>query len=325
MHKVTKNLVIVSLYIFCSVLFVGCITTSKDLGKLQFDINELRNELRDTKQKVHSLEGQRPEQEKTGQEVQSLYNQIKSLAEEQKATGKAVSDLLLRVQSLVSDVHVLTGRIEEVKHFSEQNLKGLTQSKDTLIAKVTEVEIITNSLKEKLAKIEASIITLQKQETTENTKKEEESKETKKEDKPPEKSVKDVYMDAYEAYSVERFNEAKEKFQSLLKDYPENEYSDNARFWIAEIYYKEKNYEDAILAYEELLKKNPQSNKVPTAMLKQALAFYELKDEKTAKIILEKLLARYPNSEEAKLAKKKLDNSSPTKPTKLHPNKKKKK
>ncbi len=78
-------------------------------------------------------------------------------------------------------------------------------------------------------------------------------------------------------------------------DYSKNEYSDNARFWIAESYYKDGNYEDAILAYEELFKKNPGSDKESGAMLKQGLAFYALKDRKTGKIILEKLMDKYPD------------------------------
>jgi len=316
-------------FIICGLLsffiLAGCITTSKDLGKIQWDINELRSEIKDTKQKVQSLEDQKPEQEKTGLEIHSLYSQIKSLGEEQKATGKAASDLLMKVQSLSSDVQVLTGRVEEVRHFSEQNLKGLTLSKDTLIAKATELEIMTNLLKEKLDRLEASIAAVERQKTAEDSKKAENSKEEKKEEKTSDKPVKDAYMEAYDSYSTGKFNEAREKFYALLKDFPENEYSDNARFWIAESYYKEKNYEDAILAYEELLKKNPKSDKASRAMLNQGLAFYELKDEKTGKIILEKLINRYPDSEEAKLAKKKIDESTPAKPSKSSPKKKNKK
>lgn len=321
MRIVPKNLVLVTFYILCPMFFAACITTSKDLGKMQYDINELRSEIKDTKQKVQTLEGQKPEQEKTGREIQSLYGQIMSLGEEQKATGKAASDLLLKVQTLSSDVQVLTGRVEEVRHFSEQNLKGLTLSKDTLIAKATELEIMTNLLKEKLDRLEASIAAFEKQRTAEDSKKAENSKEGKASDK----SAKDAYMEAYDNYSTGKFNEAREKFHALLKDFPENEYSDNARFWIAESYYKEKNYEDAILAYEELLKKNPKSDKASKAMLNQGLAFYDLKDEKTGKIILEKLIVRYADSEEAKLAKKKIDESVPAKPNKTPTKKKNKK
>jgi len=93
--------------------------------------------------------------------------------------------------------------------------------------------------------------------------------------------------------------------------YPENEYSDNARFWVAESYYAEGGYEDAILAYEELFKKNPESDKVPGAMLKQGLAFYALKDNNTGKIVLEKLIEKYPDSEQAKLARKKINKPVP--------------
>ena len=113
-------------------------------------------------------------------------------------------------------------------------------------------------------------------------------------------------MAAYQTYKEGKTEESRNQFMAVLEQYPENEYSDNARFWIAESYYKEGSYEDAILAYHELQKKNPGSDKVPGAMLKQGLAFFALKDKKNGTLFLEKLIDKYPDSEQARLAKKKL-------------------
>jgi tol-pal system protein YbgF len=128
--------------------------------------------------------------------------------------------------------------------------------------------------------------------------------------KPQSNEVKDAYLAAYQAFKEGKSEMAREQFIALLEAYPENEYSDNARFWLAESYYKDGNYEDAILAYEELFKKNPGSDKVPGAMLKQGLAFYALKDRKTGEIVLEKLVEKFPNTEAAKLALKKMNRTS---------------
>jgi tol-pal system protein YbgF len=141
-------------------------------------------------------------------------------------------------------------------------------------------------------------------ETVEETIKADKAKKAGSEKNTQKTKIKDIYLDAYQALKEGRTGEARGKFKSLLNDYSENEYSDNARFWIGESYYKDGSYEDAILAYEELFKKNADSDKVPGAMLKQGLAFYALKEKKTGQLILEKLIEKFPDSEQQLILEK---------------------
>lgn len=288
--------------LLCSILIlIGC-ATSEDVGKLQYDLIQLRSDVRNIKTQIPGQKGE-------------LNERLQNLEEQQKATSKAVSDLLIKVQSLTTELRILTGRFDEAQYFSEKSLKELTESKDTLIAQIKGLEVAVNELKEKLARLESAEIPLKKQKPDEKAEKAEEQKSEKPEEgeKTPKREVKDIYMDAYKIFKENKFTDAREKFEALLKDYPENEYSDNARLWIGESYYKEKNYAEAILAYDELLKKNPESNKVPGAYLKQGLAFYELKEEELGKITLEILIEKFPDSEQAKIAKKKLSPLIPVK------------
>ena len=284
MTKRLKSIISYLLYsVFCALcsmfIFAAC-ATPEDVGKVQWEMNELKADVKDIKQRSQALERQKP-----GQDEQ-LNKRLNGLENEQKATSNAVSDLLIKVQSLTTELKVLTGRFEESRYFSEKSSKELGEGKDTLIAKVKELEVTVNNLNKKLADLETTKVPAEKQK--------------------PAEEVKDFYMEAYKAYKANDFEGAREKFKTILKNYPESEYSDNSRFWIAESYYKEKNYEDAILAYEELIKKNSRSDKIPGAMLKQGLAFYELNDKKTGKIVLEKLIEKFPDSEEAQVAKQKL-------------------
>jgi len=299
-------------FVFCALcsmfIFAAC-ATPEDIGKVQWEMNELKADVKEIKQRSQALERQKP-----GQDEQ-LNKRLSGLENEQKATSNAVSDLLMKVQSLTTELKVLTGRFEESRYFSEKSSKELGESKDTLIAKVKELEVTVNNLNKKPADSE----------TTKVPAEEVKAEKSEGEEKPPQvtKDVKDLYMEAYKAYKASELEGAREKFQAILKDYPENEYSDNSRFWIAESYFKEKNYEEAILAYEELLKKNSRSDKIPGAMLKQGLAFYKLNDKKTGKIVLEKLIERFPDSEEAQVAKEKLIPPAPPAQKKPAPAKKK--
>jgi tol-pal system protein YbgF len=256
-----------------------------------------------------------------------IDNKLEAIEERQNVSAKQVSDLFIQNQTLTSEFQALTGRFDEISFFSEKSSAELLQSKDLLIAKVNELEQAREDLNRQLAEIKQEVTAIQQEEK----KREEErirATEAEKARKAAEKKVKktkaagtkasdakikDIYMAGYQALREGNPAEARAKFTSVLKDYSENQYSDNARFWLGETYYKEGNYEDAILSYEELFKNNPKSDKIPGAMLKQGLAFYSLNDKKTGKIILEKLIEKYPDSEPAKLAKKKITKPLPPK------------
>ncbi|MBI5098860.1 MAG: tol-pal system protein YbgF [Nitrospirae bacterium] len=319
--------------LLCSVLiFTGCATT-EDVNRTQYDTNLLKTEVRDIKEKLSS-----PLQK---EKLVTLDKKLQEIQSTQELTSKSVSDLLIQFQSLTTEFRVLTGRFEESRYYAEKVSTEMKSEKEKLAAQLKELELSIDDLKKRVAlaekiaspdlKEEANPAeekkTVEEAKTVEETKKAQESEkkglekpEDKKEAQKTERKkeitktdVKDVYLTGYQAFKEGKTAEARENFMSVLKDYPDNEYSDNARFWMAESYYKEKNYEDAILVYEELLKKNPKSDKASGALWKQGLSFYALKDEKTGKIVLEKLIEQFPNSEQALLAKKKLGKTPPSK------------
>lgn len=268
------------------VMLAGC-ATSQDLGRMQWEVNALKSEIKKVKKRSQTIETRLP-----GQEAK-LTKGMQGFQEAQNATARTVSDLLIQIQSLTTEFQRLTGQFEEAQYISERSSNELTEIRESLRAKIKELELSVADLKKKIETVEATI-KADKAKKSENKKNDQNVK------------IKDIYLDAYQAFKDGRTGEARGKFKSLLDDYSENEYSDNARFWIGESYYRDGSYEDAILSYEELFKKNADSDKVPGAMLKQGLAFYALKEKKTGQLILEKLIEKFPDSEQARLAKKKM-------------------
>lgn len=298
----------------------GCASTD-EIGKMQYEVNKLRAEVYAIKKKSATIENKLPDQEDLFQK------KTRALEETQSATARTVSDLLMQLQSLTSEFQILTGRFEESRYFTEKSSTEAQKSKETLNTRTKELELAVEDLKKKIAElklintrlakmaanlsrtdteIKKDIAELKARKPRVAEKKPARTRSKKSQTTAINEKVKTLYMAGYEAFKAGKTVEARTRFSSVLNDYDENDYSDNARFWIAESHYKDGSYEDAILAYEELFKKNPASDKIPGAMLKQGLAFYALKDKKTGEIILEKLIAKYPDSEQTKLAMKKL-------------------
>jgi len=115
-----------------------------------------------------------------------------------------------------------------------------------------------------------------------------------------------AYNSAYEAFKEENYDQARERFQDFLKQYPNTEFSDSAQFWIGESYYFERKYEQAILEYEKVIKNYPQGNKVSNALLKQGFSFLNIGDKSSAKLLLEQVAKNYPGTSQARMAKAKL-------------------
>ncbi|NOZ69556.1 MAG: tol-pal system protein YbgF [Deferribacteres bacterium] len=283
------------------VLVAGC-ATSEEIGRMQYDINTLKSQLKNIESRSSTIRTRVPPWKK------QIDKKLKRIEETQKATAGTVSDLVIQLQSLTGEFRILTGRFEEARYFAEKSSAEFLKARESLEARLKELELAVEDLRKKLDLIEKEAKISGGPERPGETQKAKVSKgsETVRADAAQVKKIKDLYMEAYKDYKEGRMEEARKKFMSVINDYPESEYSDNARFWIGESYYKEGNYEDAILAYEELFRKNPDSNKYPDAMLKQGLAFYALKDKKTGRIILEKLIEKFPDSEQANLARKKI-------------------
>ena len=301
----------------------GCASTD-EIGKMQYEINKLRSEVYTVKKKSATMENKLPDQE------DQFQKKVRALEETQSATARTVSDLLIQIQALTSEFQMLTGRFEESRYFTEKSSSEVLKSREALTTQTNNLELAVEDLKKKIeelklintrlsaadanlsradAEIKKDLAKLKARKPQVAEKKPAGAKSKKPQTNAENEKIKTLYMEGYESFKAGKTVEARTRFSSVLNDYGENDYSDNARFWIAESHYKDGSYEDAILAYEELLKKNPTSDKIPGAMLKQGLAFHALKDRKTGDIILEKLIAKYPDSEQAKLAMKKMRKS----------------
>jgi len=111
---------------------------------------------------------------------------------------------------------------------------------------------------------------------------------------------------AKSAFDRDDVETARVNFETFVRQYPKSRQADDAQFFLAEIFYREKWYEKAILEYQKVIEAYPDGNRVSAALLKQAIAFNNLKDPTNARLIYKELIRRYPNSNEAEIARQKL-------------------
>jgi tol-pal system protein YbgF len=115
-----------------------------------------------------------------------------------------------------------------------------------------------------------------------------------------------MYDAAYQLMRSSQFNASREGFEKFLEKYPDDTLSDNAQYWIGELYLVQKQHREALMAFGKVLTKWPTSSKVPPSLLKIGYAFDELGDYANARASLNKLINDYPDSSAVTQARQRL-------------------
>lgn len=110
------------------------------------------------------------------------------------------------------------------------------------------------------------------------------------------------YQSAYELYQQGRVVEARQAFEAFAARYPRHPYSDNARYWVGECLYDQKDFEGARRQFLRVMTEHPDGNKVPDAMVKVGLCDRALGRHEDAIRMFRTVMLTYPDTEAAAVA-----------------------
>ncbi|NNE38691.1 MAG: tol-pal system protein YbgF [Gammaproteobacteria bacterium] len=124
------------------------------------------------------------------------------------------------------------------------------------------------------------------------------------------------YQQAFNLLRQSFYDQAIRAFQEFLVAHPNDRYSDNAQYWLAEAHYVKREFDMALTEYDKVIANFPQSQKVNDALLKRGFTLYELGRMEAAKRQLQDIINKQPGSTVARLADErlKLINSSSAPP-----------
>jgi len=115
-----------------------------------------------------------------------------------------------------------------------------------------------------------------------------------------------LYKNALRDYNAGKNDLAKQEFSDYVKFYPSTDLAGNAFFYLAEINYKEGDFQGAVKNYDQVMQNFPTGNKAPSADLKKGLSLIELGQKDDGVAELRHVIQRYPRSNEALQARERL-------------------
>ena len=115
-----------------------------------------------------------------------------------------------------------------------------------------------------------------------------------------------LYNQALSDYNGAKYPLASQEFSDYIKYYGNTDLAGNAQFYLADIEYRNGNYQQAVQDYDKVLEQYPGGNKAAAAQLKKGYALLQLDQRDAGVRELRSLIARYPKSLEAQQARDRL-------------------
>src|SRR6266446_3153386 len=115
-----------------------------------------------------------------------------------------------------------------------------------------------------------------------------------------------LYNNALRDYQAGKNDLAAQEFADYVKYYPNTDLAGNSNFYLADIQFKQGNYQAAAKSYDQVLQSFPDGNKAAAAELKKGLALIELGKQEDGIAALRHVIQRYPKSNEALQARERL-------------------
>lgn len=256
-------------------LLIAACATKGDLNLALQDIDEMKSRLLQTEKNVATVKVEAKEiSEKSSREA------LKSLENLRKGTA----DMQANLDAMKIDVQVMTAKADDLGLAAKKPFDDITLLREDTSKAMASLDERLKKLEAAQEQANAKLIAL-----------------AKSMEQPP--TPESSYKEAFDVFKKGETAKARDMFNKFTEQYPDNKLSANARYWVGETYYLEKNYEQAALEFQRVIKEYPGKEKVPAAMLKQGLAFKELGDKKSARFIIKELIENFPKAEEIPAAK----------------------
>ena len=270
----------------------GCVTIAPQQKEGDRQLSEgVKEEVETTESKVSKLQVSMEELRETRADDIAI---IDTMNDEVKSLRAVVEENEFEVIKIRENLDMISGAIESIDNrLSTQKDTG--QGSEDIIERLKFIETSVDTLLERIVSLEQKVSSLNngtgaKQSTT--------NAGTEKNDPGT------LYMKALNLVRIEKdYKKGLKEFQKFLSIFPEHDLSDNAQYWIGEIYYDKGDWERAALEFNKVREKYPKGDKLPSALLKLGYSFHNLGDKSSAKTLLQMVIKKFPNSTEATSAK----------------------
>jgi tol-pal system protein YbgF len=237
-------------------------------------------------------------------EIIQLQTQVQQLQDQMARMQQSFDERMGVMQHLVEqttdNVNKVNNTIFELQRALNQQHNDVAARNDQLSGQIQSLNDTLDELKARLARVSKQLDDMTA--AGQNINQAAGSPNAQQQAPPPDV----LYNNGLRDYNANKLELAASEFTDYLKFYPNGELAGNAQFYLADIEYRQGNFQQAVKDYDKVLEQYPGGNKSPAAQLKKGMALIQLGDRDAGVRELNSLIQRYPRAIEATTARDQL-------------------
>ena len=241
-------------------------------------------------------------------EMVQLQTQVEQLQQQMTAMQRAFDERMGVMKNLVEQdtdaVNKVAAALTGLQNTLQKQQGDSGGKIEQLSGQIQALNDTLDELKVRLAKVSKQLEDMQATQQTLAASQAQQQQQQQAQAQAPPPDV--LYNNGLRDYNGAKNELASQEFTDYIKFYPNTDLAGNAYFYLAEIQFRQGNYQQAIQNYDLVLQNFPSGNKAASAQLKKGFALLELGKQDDGVRELRHLLQRYPHSPEALQARDRL-------------------
>jgi tol-pal system protein YbgF len=246
-------------------------------------------------------------------QVQALQDQMSRMQQTFDERMGVMKNLVEQDTDAVNKVSQAIGDLQNALQKQQGDSAGRV---DQISGQIQSLNDTMDELKARMAKLSQQLDAMAQNQSSANAQQQQAAQAAQQQAQAPPPDI--LYNNALRDYNAGKNDLATQEFNDYIKFYPNTDLAGNAFYYLAEIQFRQGNYQEAAKNYDQVLQNFPSGNKAAAAELKKGMALIQLGQKEDGIKSLRHVVQRYPRSNEAVQAReqlRKVGASATAKPT----------
>jgi tol-pal system protein YbgF len=245
-----------------------------------------------------------PPAEGVSKEIVQLQTQVQALQDQMARMQQSFDERMGVMKNLVEQdtdtVNKLAGTLQALQTTLQKQQADVGGRTDQLSGQIQSLNDSMDELKARLTKLTGQLDTLAQ---TQQTLTQQQQQQQQQAQAPPPDVL---YNNALRDYNAGNAQVAAQEFNDYIKYYPNTDLAGNVFFYLAELAYRQGDFQQAVRFYDQVLQNFPSGTKAAAAALKKGSSLIQLGQKDDGIKQLRHVIERYPRSQEATQAREQL-------------------
>jgi tol-pal system protein YbgF len=241
-------------------------------------------------------------------EIVQLQTQVQALQDQMTHMQQSFDERMGVMKNLVEQssdsMNKVAASLTDLQSTLQKQQTDSGTHVDQLSGQIQALNDTLDELKARLAKVSKQLEDMQAAQQNVAAQQSQQTQQQQQQAQAPPPDV--LYNNALRDYNAAKNDLAAQEFADYVKYYPNTDLAGNAYFYLADLEFRQGNYQQAVKDYDQVLQNFPTGNKAPAAQLKKGFALLELGQKDSGIAELRRLIQRYPRSNEALQARDRL-------------------